>query len=43
VHRSNPALRTTVRYGTRDIERRLLHAILKDCELSVDEFFDLFR
>ena len=41
AHQSNSALRTTVPYGTRDIKRRLLLAILKDCELSVDEFLDL--
>jgi predicted RNA binding protein YcfA (HicA-like mRNA interferase family) len=41
VHSSNPALRTTVPYATRDIKRRLLHAILKDCELSVNDVLDL--
>jgi predicted RNA binding protein YcfA (HicA-like mRNA interferase family) len=41
VHGSNPALRTTVPYGTRDIKRRLLLAILKDCALSMDDFLDL--
>ena len=41
THATNAALRTTVPYGTKDIKRGLLLAILKDCEITVDAFLDL--
>jgi len=41
AHTTDPTLRTTVPYGTKDIKRWHLRAILKDCEITVDAFFDL--
>jgi predicted RNA binding protein YcfA (HicA-like mRNA interferase family) len=40
THPNNPVLRTTVPHGTKDIKRGLLRAILKDCEITPDEFLD---
>jgi predicted RNA binding protein YcfA (HicA-like mRNA interferase family) len=41
THATNAALRTTVPYGTKDIKRGVLRAILKDCNITVDAFLDL--
>ncbi len=41
THRSDPSRRTTVPYGTRDIKRGTLRAILRDCEITEEEFLDL--
>ncbi len=41
AHATNAALRTTVPYGTKDIKRGVLRAILKDCSITVDAFLDL--
>jgi len=41
THAINPELRATVPYHNRDLKRGTLRAILRDCELSVDEFLGL--
>lgn len=43
THRDRPELRTTVPVGSRDIKRGTLRGILRDCELTTDEFLDLLR
>lgn len=41
THPGNPLLRTTVPYGTADIERGTLQAILRDCGIPPEEFLEL--
>lgn len=41
THATNSELRTVVPYHTRDLKRGTLRGILRDCELSVEEFLKL--
>ena len=41
THRDDPARRATVPYGTADIKRGTLRGILRDCDLTEEEFLDL--
>jgi predicted RNA binding protein YcfA (HicA-like mRNA interferase family) len=42
-HRDRPELRTTVPVGNRDLRRGTLHAILRDCEITPEQFLELLR